>query len=436
MSEKKGKAANCGAAKREKAPTQEQKQDEPTPTEKEQKKRARSKYFTVEETDFLLSLLMHSDLLSQKTNTNTPYGRVKTWEDLHRIFNASPKVNYREEKVLKSRVHNIRSGLSKLNTFSKQVASATGGGFLPPNDPPKVPFELTPTVREFAAVIAIKLNGLPACADSDGPTSSQSLSPSSSFQPLQSPIMSEEENETAELLKETNKSADLSSIGFEDSIPHATEDEGETIDSGMSTSLRSTPTPKPSGSSSNTSVRSSTPRPKPSGGKQFFATVTQQERKRQRVTSSHYYEQKASLVREESLRREKLHAIEMKIKAEELATKQQMTAFWKVATEKLSANIISIDDVVSVAAIRPPSTDLLSSTDPTTETMNLDDADIELYTDGEITADVTLGEEIEPPLSPLRHQSRFRQYDTSASESDEPFDNEDSDPTFKPKHSK
>lgn len=95
MSEKRAKLAKCGAAKRGKAQTQEPKQEELASTETEQKKKARSKYFTTAETDLLLSLLMQSDLLSQTTNKVTPYGRVKSWEDLHRIYNASPNVNVR-----------------------------------------------------------------------------------------------------------------------------------------------------------------------------------------------------------------------------------------------------------------------------------------------------------------------------------------------------
>lgn len=353
--------------------------------------------------------------------------------------------------MLRSRVHNIRTGLSKLNTFSKQVASATGGGFLPPKDPPKVSFELTPTVREFAAVIAIKLSGLPACADSDGPTSPQSfIPPPSSYESLGSPIMAEEENDTTEVPEEINESAaEFNALG--DTISQATEDAAETTDSGMSTSVASTLTSKP-GTSKSTSARSTpTLTPKPSSSKQFFATIPQQERKRQRDRSSHYYDEKAALVGKESERREELHTLEMKIKEEELATKQQITAFWKVATEKLSSNVISIGDVVSLAAIHPPSINLQASTDPTTETLNLDDVDIE-YTDGEYTdreytdtGDVTLALQIERPQSPKLSDVSLREspsrqdqmHDSDANESIEStIDNEDSDPTFKPKHSK
>lgn len=88
MSDKKSK---CGAAKRGKAAKTPK--GEPTPTENERNKKARSVYFTTAETDLLLSLLMQSDILSQATNKVTPYGRLKSWGDLHRVYNASPNVN-------------------------------------------------------------------------------------------------------------------------------------------------------------------------------------------------------------------------------------------------------------------------------------------------------------------------------------------------------
>lgn len=55
-------------------------------------KKPRGKYFTVPETDFLLSLVLASDITSQVTNKITPYGRLRTWEDIERIYNSSPIV--------------------------------------------------------------------------------------------------------------------------------------------------------------------------------------------------------------------------------------------------------------------------------------------------------------------------------------------------------
>lgn len=49
---------------------------------------------------------------------------------------------------------------------------ATGGGLLPHANPPKVPFELTDTVRQFAAIVGMKLAGLLSQGDSDAPSSS------------------------------------------------------------------------------------------------------------------------------------------------------------------------------------------------------------------------------------------------------------------------
>lgn len=52
----------------------------------------RGKYFSSPETDLLLELVMQSDLCSQVTNKITPYGRLRTWEDIEKVYNASPVV--------------------------------------------------------------------------------------------------------------------------------------------------------------------------------------------------------------------------------------------------------------------------------------------------------------------------------------------------------
>lgn len=339
--------------------------------------------------------------------------------------------------MLRSRVHNIRTGLSKLNAYSKALTSATGGGLLPPKAPPKVPFELTPTVREFAAVIAIKLSGLPACGDSDG-TQATTLS-SSLHQPLQSPLMAETNNETSDEAANApeNESPELESLSLpldDGNLLESVYDSGMSVDLG--TSLPSAPT-EPSSSTT----------PQPSSSKQFFATTKQQrKRQHQRDTSTHYYDEKATLVASESTRREELHAIQMKIKQEELAAKQQITAFWKLATEKLSANDIPLGVVSSLATIQPP------CTDPRTpiEAINLEHAEIdEMFTDGEICndANVTLNQETDQPKSPslsehAYHHSPFRLHRMNeeesgssasyTSESDLSIDNEIIDPTFQP----
>lgn len=82
------------ASKRAKALPKPKKTKAATGDDKEnEKKKSRSTFFTEEETDLLLSLLMASELLSQATNKITPNGRIKSWQDLHRIFNSSPGVH-------------------------------------------------------------------------------------------------------------------------------------------------------------------------------------------------------------------------------------------------------------------------------------------------------------------------------------------------------
>lgn len=71
--------------------------------------------------------------------------------------------------MLIERARNIRKQMSKLCTFGKSCASATGGGHLPPGDMPKVSFEMSDAVRAYAATINFKLVGLPSQGDSDMP---------------------------------------------------------------------------------------------------------------------------------------------------------------------------------------------------------------------------------------------------------------------------
>lgn len=80
----------------------------------------------------------------------------------------------RDIHSLQERAHNVRKGLSKLATHSKACASATGGGHLPPKDPPKVCFVMTDAVRAYAANMTLKLHGLSSVGDSDPKPPSES----------------------------------------------------------------------------------------------------------------------------------------------------------------------------------------------------------------------------------------------------------------------
>lgn len=55
-------------------------------------KNRRSARFSEAETDLLCNLIVASDVNTSTTNKMTPYGRLKSWEDITRMFNASPNV--------------------------------------------------------------------------------------------------------------------------------------------------------------------------------------------------------------------------------------------------------------------------------------------------------------------------------------------------------
>lgn len=149
-----------------------------------------------------------------------------------------------------------------------------------------------------------------------------------------------------------------------------------------------------------------------------------------------YYEEKTTLVSAEIARRAESHELDMKIKREELAmkqeeraTKQQMTAFWTLATQKLSANEIRIGDIVSVAAIQSQP----QSFSPI-EIINLDAAEME-----QPNAEVRVQQQESTTLSTLGfvHQSPFRvermyERDESEAGSETPSlnDDEQTDPSF------
>lgn len=181
--------------------------------------------------------------------------------------------------MLLERSRNIRKGLSKLASHSKACASATGGGFLPPTNPPKVSFELTSSVRAYAAVQSFKLFGLPPIGDSDSTTvpstssttSTDGLSAGTSLvyeAALNSPILNESQ-----------------SIAMDDEMPTIEFDEGgdHVALSGEAPPLAAHATPAPAATDT-----LSTPNPK-----QFFATTKQRSRKNSEIASSmQYYEEK------------------------------------------------------------------------------------------------------------------------------------------------
>lgn len=150
----------------------------------------------------------------------------------------------------------------------------------------------------------------------------------------------------------------------------------------------------------------------------------------------------------EITRRAELHALDVKIKREELLTKQHMTTFWQLATHKLAGNEIRIGDIVSMAAMQ-------SQPFSATEIINLDASEIEcadgtMFTGGDLNVEEqALNLEIAQPASPSTMapsiyvpESPFRMFrnseqeqiehvsDTTSSEDDEPEDDELADPSF------
>lgn len=308
--------------------------------------------------------------------------------------------------------------------------SASDRGFLLRKTPPKVPFKLTPTVRKFAAVIAIRLSGLPPCGDSDTRAKSQKSS-------LQPPLMVETNNESsAQSIPAAQPPIPADQLAvpeIENDLPHIKPSLSiHDIDSGISvdfgTSLPSVLSPP---------ATSTTPQLGSCSSKRKFAT-TQQQRKRQRDSSTKYYDEKASLVSSECARRKELHTLEVQIKKEELAAKQQITAFWKVATEKLSANVISIADVASLTTINSPAP-LQAPIKLETETVYLErtEVDDEVNTAEDVTftyhpESVSLNDSTHN-RSPFRQDQMYEKWaESDASETySSDNDSEDTDPTFR-----
>lgn len=77
--------------KGQKVPPKEKKEKSIPPKEKKEKS-TRSKRYSQGETDLLCDLVLASDINTMVTNKITPYGRMRGWEDIARVFNASPDV--------------------------------------------------------------------------------------------------------------------------------------------------------------------------------------------------------------------------------------------------------------------------------------------------------------------------------------------------------
>lgn len=225
-----------------------------------------------------------------------------------------------------------------MNTFTKAVVSATGGGLLPPSNPPTVPFKLTPIVQQYAAAMAMKISGLPPRGDSDETppsTSHEALSQSQQMPPsISHEALSQLQHEATDSMPSTDAIA-------------SEEEYDRSASTTPAATMSSTTTPT-----------------------QFFSPVQQQRNREQRKraasvgvcggsarqrnmsddsssssTQQQYFQKKTTLVVAKTARRAELHALAVAIKKQELA-------FWKTATEKLQRNEVRIGDILPMNAVQ------------------------------------------------------------------------------------
>lgn len=352
----------------------------------------RSARFTQLETNLLCSLVIDSDLNTNVTNKLTKYGRLAGWDDIARVFNASPDVSvgfisilfisnvpifisvfnssffsqYRTAKVLKERAHNIRKDLNKLSSFTLACSLATGGGHMPPTKPPKVSFELSDEVKAYAEQLQMKLVGLqPTCSDApllkavtatiqpeqstQSPipnlTKKQLLRPSqqtesaSTKKRLPTPLQQTESASTQTQLPTPSQQTESASA---QPIPTELTLQSSRSEVAATTSTRSLPsTPPPAEATAAGKLFPSST--------QFFATQKQRTRKRNNVASSgsstisshysscsvrnNYYERKLAFINDENARRAEWHSICVQMKKKELE-------LWDLAISKLRSNTV------------------------------------------------------------------------------------------------
>lgn len=285
----------------------------------------------------------------------------------------------------------MRKGLSKLATYTKACASATGGGHLPPKDPPKVCFTMTDAVRDYAASMTLKLNGMPSVGDSD---------------PVPPPANPE-------------------------------------------SSLQLSPMPQ---SSQSVFAKSGDAQFFPTNTQRAHS---KKKRAGNEYAVSAYGSEKSTLLTNENKRREELHVIdvqlkqqELLIKQEELKLKQKINLFWDLAIEKMSGSS-------NIAATMGTATAMQRAMQcAALHTSSLTEADIQ-FTDGFISSNddyletmqdfgegasnVAHNVVVEETMKEFIHQSPIRvenMYEevsgNESSATSSMFDDEENDQTFDP----
>lgn len=332
------------------------------PTEAAEKK-TRSPRFSIQETDHLLDLMALHKLNTQITNAMTPQARTKAWMEITRSFNAAAfvivSVVFRmafnsyfifiiyfsrtcalqqcDTKALQERAHNIRTGLSKLCSFFKKNAAATGGGMLPPSDLPSVGFTMTDAVRRYAVALDVKLVGLAAHGDSDAapkitarPKSPSMLYNHALYSPLLDDASAKYEDELRKeqgqvIVEDTQYIEEAAVVAANDIIIPETQAMANDESYDFQAATSSTPTQGGSNSNNN----------------QFFPTESQRTRKRG-ASSKLYFGEKIDYVNCEKRYREEIHQLDVKLK-------EQMIRFWDTATQKLKANMVPMSAVLAAA---------------------------------------------------------------------------------------
>lgn len=209
----------------------------------------------------------------------------------------------------------------------------TGGGHLPPQIPPKVSFELSDAVKEYAAQVQLKLAGLEPIADSDAALAQIASAKCDTGEFLQSEPLPEET-----ILPSKPDITCVANNNVARRMSMLNEDQ-QTV---------STATDVPSATL--TSVKNLFP---PSA--QFFATQKQRKRKREAETDCETVrkklcEQKINLIANEENRRSELHIICVEIKKKELAIKAKQAEFWELAVSAFDQNP-SFSEIANVSNV-------------------------------------------------------------------------------------
>lgn len=233
---------------------------------------------------------------------------------------------------------------------------ATGGNFLPPSKPPKVPFEMTPMLQQYAAAINVKLSGLPSYGDSDSASSavnnllcSDVLNPTSTSAAV-------EPHSTSTVVDPPSTSAAVDSLSSNNSVSVVADHEDSVL---LHSQINS------SGVEEHQQTQQDiVSTPMTGNSSQFFLSKQQQQQrsssKKRKAASSFTNDNnvKSTLLAGENTRRNELHAMEMQIKSKQLksndldiAIKAKQLEVWEMLASKLAAAPVAANDIVAIASV-------------------------------------------------------------------------------------